>query len=71
LRASGKVNGSGPSDGVLDLAEAVLCISQGLPCFAFDLHPPAAGQPAEPFYQVAPGSIDGAFGVLVRHLGSP
>src|SRR5450759_2392068 len=61
----------GPSDGVLDVAQALLGAALDLLRLAPGLLLPVAGQLADPFLDLALGLVDGAFGVLIGHVGIP
>src|SRR5450759_4882281 len=60
----------GPSDGVLDVAQALLGAALDLLRLAPGLLLPVAGQLAAHFLDLALGLVDGAFGVLIGHVGN-
>src|SRR5450759_4432143 len=68
---SGSGLGLGLSDGVLDVAQALLGVALDLPGLAVGLLLPVAGQLAHPFLDLALGLADGAFDVLIGHVGIP
>src|SRR5664280_2542334 len=71
----GRGRGSGPvlrlSDGVLDVAEALLGVALDLPTLAADLLLFVPGHLAEPFLALAAGLVQRALDVLIAHGNVP
>ena len=61
----------GPSDGVLDVGQALLSTALNLLDLALGFLVPVAGQLAEPFLDLTLGLVCGAFGAQVGQVDTP